>query len=40
MRQAPNHEASATERAKTPTVSSVVLKGRMPVREMAPKVGL
>jgi hypothetical protein len=40
MRHAPNHAASATERAKTPTVSSVALKGCTPVREIAPKLGL
>ena len=40
MRHAANHAASATERANTPTVSSVGLNGLMPVREMAPKLGL
>src|SRR6185437_17153486 len=40
MRHAPNHAASATERAKTPTVSSVGAKGMMPVREIEPCVRL
>jgi hypothetical protein len=36
MRQAPNQAASATLRAKTPTVSRVALNGWIPVREIAP----
>jgi hypothetical protein len=40
IKHAPNQAASATERANTPTIVSVVLIGWIPVREMAPTDGL